>query len=355
MKTSLESFYANKKILITGHSGFKGSWLSLLLSKFNSIIYGVSLDDNDNFSMFKSSNIDKTIKNYYEDIRDFNKLYKIIKSIKPDYIFHLAAKSLVLDSINNPLDALTTNVIGTANILEIVRKLNIDCKIIVVTSDKVYDNKNLLSGYREEDRLGGTDPYSMSKAAAELVSACWQNTYFKRQFTNVSTVRAGNVIGGGDWSTDRIVPDCIRSLAQKKPIILRNPKSIRPWQHVLEPLYGYLLVGKFISNIFNKNLNLSWNFGPRIDSIISVEELTKKIIKRWGSGKYRRHKIKSTNEHIFLNINSDKAHFNLGWKPRLKIDDSLEYTLLWYKAHHNGEDMYQFSLNQIQNYFDKSE
>jgi CDP-glucose 4,6-dehydratase len=353
MKSSLESLYSNKKILITGHSGFKGSWLSLMLSKLNANIYGISINDNYDFSMFKSANIDKITHNFYQDIRDYEKLNKIIKLIKPDFIFHLAAKSLVLNSIANPLDTLTTNIIGTANILESVRYLKTDCKTIVVTSDKCYENNHILSGYREDDRLGGTDPYSMSKAATELVAACWNKTYFDSRSKHIATVRAGNVIGGGDWSTNRIVPDCINSLIKNKKIILRNPNAIRPWQYVLDPLYGYLLVGKFMSDSGDKNFNLNWNFGPTMSNIITVEELTKSIVTKWGKGQYKYSATRKENEHSFLNINSDKAYLTLGWKPSLDIDNSLEQTISWYKAFHSGEDMYKFSAKQVFNFLNK--
>ena len=341
MKNIIEVF-KNKKVLITGHTGFKGSWLCKLLLEFGAKVSGISLEAEKN-SLYNLLKLDNEVDSHICDIRKLENIENIIKEINPDIIFHLAAQPLVIESYNNPLYTFETNIIGTINILEAIRKLNnLECAIMI-TTDKVYDNKEWAWGYRENDSLGGNDPYSSSKACAELVIKSYKKSFFEK--LKIATARAGNVIGGGDFAKDRIIPDIVRAIEKNESVELRNPDSVRPWQHVLDVLYGYLLLAynliennKNISE--NKNGDLpSYNFAP-IDNKRTVEYITKVFIDNIGRGSY---KIKSqdTNkkEMNILRLDSSLARKELLWEEKFETDEAIKQTALWYGEYLNNKDI----------------
>jgi CDP-glucose 4,6-dehydratase len=339
-------FWQNKRVLITGNTGFKGSWLTLLLSRFSTKLYGISLKSSQK-NLYKECNLSNLIKTYYCDIRNYVKLNFYIKKINPDIIFNLAAQSLVLKSYEDPLFTYETNIIGTANLLEVFKKNTSIKTIIFVTSDKVYSNKEKRKPFNENDRLGGIDPYSASKASSEVLIDSYINQ-FKKNNRSISVVRSGNVIGGGDWSSDRIIPDIIKSIYNKKKFFLRSPNSIRPWQHVLDPLVGYIkLVEKSYFNKLNSGI---YNFGPRIQDNISVINLIKKI------SKVEKDLIftlkKSTKyESKFLKLNINKSKKKLNFFPRINLDSSIDKTLNWYKKYYKGRKPIDLCNEDINSYF----
>lgn len=341
MKNIIEVF-KNKKVLITGHTGFKGSWLCKLLLEFGAKVSGISLEAEKN-SLYNLLKLDNEVDSHICDIRKLENIENIIKEINPDIIFHLAAQPLVIESYNNPLYTFETNIIGTINILEAIRKLNnLECAIMI-TTDKVYDNKEWAWGYRENDSLGGNDPYSSSKACSELVIKSYKKSFFEK--LKIATARAGNVIGGGDFAKDRIIPDIVRAIEKNESVELRNPNSVRPWQHVLDVLYGYLLLAynliennKNISE--NKNGDLpSYNFAP-VDNKRTVEYITKVFIDNIGRGSY---KIKSqdTNkkEMNILRLDSSLARKELLWEEKFETDEAIKQTALWYGEYLNNKNI----------------
>lgn len=346
--------YNGKKVLITGHTGFKGSWLSIWLNELGAEVVGYALDVKSPEDNFALSGISDSIVDIRSDIRDLDALKHVFEIYKPDMVFHLAAQPLVRLSYSEPRMTYETNVMGTINVLECIRESNSVKTAIVVTSDKCYKNVEQMWGYRETDPLGGYDPYSSSKACSEILTSSYTNSYFnpsdyKKHGKAISSVRAGNVIGGGDWSIDRIIPDSIRSLSNNKPIYMRNPFSVRPWQHVLEPLSGYLLLGALMEGDGAKYSG-AWNFGPDSASIITVKELVGKLINIWGEGKYiiapdagKQH------ESNLLSLDCTKARLGLNWVPRLDVDEALEYTVSWYK-NYKSTDVYNICVSQIKSY-----
>ncbi|AWI06922.1 CDP-glucose 4,6-dehydratase [Clostridium drakei] len=348
-----DSFYKDKNVLITGHCGFKGSWLALWLKELGANVIGYGLSpytQNDNFEVTKLK--DKII-DIRGDIRDLNKLNNIFSVYKPEIVFHFAAQPLVRVAYENPKETYEINVMGTLNVLEAIRKSETVKTAVMITSDKCYENNEQIWTYRESDPLGGYDPYSSSKACCELLIASYRKSFFneadyKVHNKAIASVRAGNVIGGGDWSRDRIVPDCVRALRNKESIKIRNPGAVRPWQHVLEPLCGYLELAKKM--YYNINYCGAWNFGPDFKSIIKVSELVDFFIKAWGSGKYESvYCNDGYHEANLLSLDCTKAKLLLEWKPRLKIDEAINYTVDWYKCFENS-DMYKFDVDQICNY-----
>ena len=329
-------FWKNKKVLITGHNGFKGSWLTLWLLSLGAIISGFSKENDNELDLFKELEISKNIENNIIDISNKEKLFKIIKSFKPDIIFHLAAQPLVRRSYKEPLLTWSTNVFGTINLLEGSRLLENKCAVIIVTSDKVYENKKSIYGYKENDKLGGHDPYSSSKAACEILTSSWRNSFcgteiYQKNNLFIATARAGNVIGGGDWAEDRIIPDLIKASINNKPLNLRNPLATRPWQHVLEPLSGYLCLAENLFLSESKNLASSFNFGPHISSNKKVEELIIETQKYWPKDLTINYSESSLHEAYLLNLNIDKAYHELNWSPRWQFNKSVEMTTNWYK------------------------
>jgi CDP-glucose 4,6-dehydratase len=325
--------YSGKTVLVTGDTGFKGSWLALWLSKLGADVTGLGLppvtcDDN-----YVVTGLESKIHHIDGDIRDSNITSKIIQEIHPDFIFHLASQALVLDSYRDPHHTFTTNIVGTLNVLEAIRN-NPSVKAgVMITSDKCYENRGWIYGYRESDPLGGRDPYSASKGAAELVISSYIRSYFTEENTpSLASVRAGNVIGGGDWAKDRIVPDTIRSLMKQEPVHIRNPHAVRPWQYVLEPLYGYLLLGSALLKD-KKTYSGAWNFGPHYENAVSVKTLVKEILRQWGSGSYSIESSQNTaGESSILMLDISKAVQVLGWNPCLSLYESIRLTLDEYRV-----------------------
>ena len=349
MKNIIEVF-KNKKVLITGHTGFKGGWLCKLLLEFGSKVSGISLEA-DKISLYNLLKLDNEVDSHICDIRKLENIDRIIKEINPDIIFHLAAQPLVIESYNNPLYTFETNIMGTINILEAIRKLNnLECAIMI-TTDKVYDNKEWVWGYRENDSLGGNDPYSSSKACVELIIKSYKKSFFEN--LNIATARAGNVIGGGDFAKDRIIPDIVRAIENNEAVELRNPNSVRPWQHVLDVLYGYLLTAyNLIKN--NKNISAnkngelpSYNFAP-IDNKRTVEYITKVFIESIGKGSYKI-KTQDTNkkEMNILRLDSSLARKELLWEEKFDTDEAIKQTALWYREYLNNKDI---TNKQIKDY-----
>tara|TARA_B100000886_G_scaffold340480_1_gene310335 strand:+ start:20798 stop:21895 length:1098 start_codon:yes stop_codon:yes gene_type:complete len=356
-KMSDNHFWKNKRVLITGHTGFKGSWLTLWLNYLGSSICGFSKDDdNDGFNLFNLLNISSKIEHHVDDISNSRKLSKIVEGFKPNIIFHLAAQPLVRKSYKEPFLTWSTNVMGTLNILEATRNLRNKCVIIIITSDKVYKNKNWLYGYREEDELGGHDPYSSSKAACELLTNSWRLSYCgekhnQKQNLFVATARAGNVIGGGDWAEDRIIPDLIKSLLGQNELLIRNPKATRPWQHVLDPLSGYLTLAEKLFNSDNDLHTKSYNFGPPKTSNKSVEDLISHAIKYLPNKVKVNYSKSDLYEASLLNLNIDLAHHELGWKPKWDFNKSVYRTINWYKLFfYDKNDAKELCLSDIKEF-----
>ena len=341
--------FRNKKIIVTGHTGFKGSWLVAFLSTYGCRIYGLSKDLPSNPSHYSLLNLTKKIKNYKVDITDQKKIKKIIHKIQPDFVFHLAAQSLVKTSYNHPMLTFNSNSIGTLNILESLRYLKKKCSVILITSDKSYKNLEIKRGYKETDLLGGEDPYSASKACAELIIQSYIKSYFKNKKILVSVGRAGNVIGGGDWSKDRLIPDCFRSWSKKKITVIRNPNSTRPWQHVIEVVYGYMVLAKTLYN--NPKLHGEvFNFGPSYKKNYKVEEILTFFKSIWSTCKWRVNtKDADQKESVLLKLNSTKANQILKWKTLLSFKETLIYTLNWYKEYYLNKSKI-ITIDQINSY-----
>lgn len=345
--------FKNKKILILGHTGFKGSWLSLWLSRYSNKIYGIS----NKFYKENSFNdfLKKNIKNYIFDISDLKKLEKTLKLIKPDYIFHLAAQSIVSNSFKDPYETFITNSFGSLNLLEILkRQQKYKCTCVFITSDKCYLNLEKTSGYKESDRLGGSDPYSASKAVAELIfKSYYDSFFFKNQNLQIASARAGNVIGGNDWTKNRFIPDIIRSVKSKKILNVRNPNSTRPWQFVLEPLFGYMKLAICLST--NKKINgQSFNFGPKINKNNSVKDILKIFQKHFDDLRFKYHNdLDGVKESSLLSLNCNKSKKILQWHPKLSLSRTVEFTSNWYQNYLTKKiDPIKFSIDQIEKYED---
>lgn len=353
--------YKRKKILITGHTGFKGSWLTLWLKQLGAEIIGYSLSPPTKPNLFGILKLEKEITHIIGDIRDEKKLKTVFKTHKPDIVIHMAAQPLVKYSYLHPKKTYETNVIGTLNVLEAIRETKSVKVVINVTSDKCYDNKNWVYGYRENDPIGGYDPYSSSKGCAELLTSSYRNSFFnpqdygKTHNVALASVRAGNVIGGGDWAQDRLIPDCIRSLSRNKKIYIRNPKAIRPWQYVLEPLSGYLWLGALMWNNPIK-YNEGWNFGIHDTDFFTVKEIVKKVVELWGYGRFELNRDNKLYEMKLLKLDVSKTNFYLKWKSVYNTEIALNETIKWYKNFFSDkQDMINFTLNQIKIYVKKAE
>jgi len=354
MLNNFNSFYKNKKVLVTGHTGFKGSWLTLWLTKLGAEVIGYALEPLTSPSLFEVLNLKDKITHIIGDIRDEEKLRKVFRTYKPDIVIHMAAQPLVRYSYLYPKYTYEVNIMGTINLLEIVKEVGSTKVTIIITSDKCYENKEWIYGYRETDSMGGYDPYSSSKGCVELIVSAYRRSYFEKMEIALSTVRVGNVIGGGDWQTDRLVPDCVRALFKEEPIIIRNPNSVRPWQYVLEPLSGYLLLGALM---WKNSLEYSsaWNFGPNDKDILTVEEVVKKIIEYWGKGTYKVDMSEQVHEAKLLKLDISKAIFVLKWRPVYNVFEALEKTIDWYKKFYTleGFDGYRYTIKQIREYSKK--
>tara|TARA_B100001121_G_scaffold244106_1_gene218759 strand:+ start:77 stop:1138 length:1062 start_codon:yes stop_codon:yes gene_type:complete len=325
----IKKFYKNKKVLVTGATGFKGSWLCTWLLNLGAKVYATGYNPNKNKTLFNSLKLSKKTHLKVFDIRDFNKVDNLIKKIKPQIIFHLAAQPLVIDSYEKPYLTFDINFRGTLNILEVAKKYKFIKSVICVTSDKCYENIGKIKGYKETDMLGGIDPYSASKSSSELLIRSYIESFFRPSKRGLSSVRAGNVIGGGDWSNNRLIPDCIRSLSKNKKILLRNPNFSRPWQLVLEPLKGYLVLAK---KQFEEPLKFSgaWNFGTETKNSVSVRKIVELIINFWGNGKVKLLNKNKFYEQQNLQIDSSKAKKFLSWKTTYNTKKAVEVTTEWY-------------------------
>jgi CDP-glucose 4,6-dehydratase len=361
MDDYLQDVYKGKRILITGHTGFKGSWLSLWLKELGADVVGYALEPPTKPNLFEALNLDEKITHTIGDVRDEEHLLSVFEKYQPEFVFHLAAQPLVRFSYKEPKLTYETNVMGTVNVLEAVRKTNSVRVCIIVTSDKCYENKEWVYGYRETDPMGGYDPYSSSKGCAELVTSAYRRSFFtpkdygKNHNVALTSVRAGNVIGGGDWGEDRLIPDCVRALSQKKEIFVRNPSATRPWQYILEPLTGYLLIGGSMDED-GVGYSSAWNFGPNDESIITVEELVKLVIKHWGSGSHIIDTLNHPHEAGLLKLDASKARALLGWKPIYDVYEAVEKTINWYKNFYNGmrkEELYEFTVGEIGEYVNR--
>jgi CDP-glucose 4,6-dehydratase len=364
-----------KRVLVTGHTGFKGSWLTLWLKILGAEVIGVALDPEHDNGAFCSMNVSSLCTDIRQDINDMNSIKDIFSRYQPQVVFHLAAQPLVIESYRIPVETFHTNVIGTANVLEACRHTPAVKTIIVITTDKCYENIETGEAYKETDRLGGKDPYSASKASAEMVVHSYRESFFgPGTGTGLATVRAGNVIGGGDWADNRIVPDCIRALLAGRTVEVRNPNAVRPWQYVLEPLRGYLLLA---SRLMNDPASFSepWNFGPGVDGSRSVADLVAAVINTWNSGQTAfgqsisqspnqsitqsinhpitqspNHPITRSYEAKLLSLDITKAKTCLNWNPLLSINQSIKQTVDWYKAQSAGKNMQDFGIKQIREY-----
>ncbi len=353
----IQNIYKNKTVLVTGSTGFKGSWLCFWLKKLGANVIGIGLKPEKNSFIFNSLNLNKQIKQYYIDIRYQKKIDHVIKKEKPQIIFHLAAQSVVLKSINNPLETFETNIFGSLNILEAFKNNNIN-SLVFCTSDKCYENKEWVWGYRETDQLGGKDPYSASKAGAEIIFSSYFRSFLNNsKKVKLGSVRAGNVIGGGDYKENRIIPDMIKSIIRNKSLVLRSPNSTRPWQHVLDPLHGYLILGSYLLKNKLETELPSWNFGPDIRDLYNVNYIAKTFIKKWNSKiKIKKLNNMNKNESNLLQLNSEKAKLELGWKPVLRIDDTLDFTYQWYYDYFiNKRSAIEITDKQIDMFMKKNE
>ena len=325
---NFNSIHKDKNILVTGHTGFKGSWLTMWLHKLNANVTGLSLNPEGEFSHWKDIKL-KNINSHIGDIKDFKTVKDILLKTDPEIIFHLAAQPLVKRSYEFPIETWQTNVIGTINLLEASRQLKNLKSIIIITSDKCYENLETNIPFKETDRIGGFDPYSSSKAAVEILVKSYQKSFFDNKGPSIATARAGNVIGGGDWSDDRLIPDLIRSLMNRREILIRYPNATRPWQHVLDCLYGYLKLSEMMLN--KKRYYGAFNFGPDFSSNKSVEDILIRMKNYWPNISWKTQKNAMNYESELLSLNSDKARTELNWKPILNLNNSIKLTIEWYK------------------------
>lgn len=352
MQELFGGIYKNKKVLVTGHTGFKGSWLSLWLKELDAKVIGYALQPNTQPNHFELLDIDMI--SIIGDITDYDRLYQVFQEYQPDIVFHLAAQPLVRYSYANPVETFQTNVMGTVNVFEACKNTKSVKAIVNITSDKCYDNKEQIWGYRETDSMGGYDPYSASKGCAELVTSSYRNSFFNpddyhiKHNTLLASCRAGNVIGGGDWAEDRLIPDIIRAIEKNEIVKIRNPHATRPWQHVLEPLSGYLLVGQKLLQ-GEKEFATAWNFGPKEESDITVEEVVKNIKKYWNRFTYDIQKNDADpHEAHLLKLDCTKAAIKLHWMPEWNSDITFEKTIKWYKEFYENNKI--ISLNHIYEY-----
>jgi CDP-glucose 4,6-dehydratase len=344
-------FWKNKKVFLTGHTGFKGSWLSLWLCSMGANVTGYSIGTVKGNNLFSLAEIHKDMNSIYGDILDLKKLKSEICKFNPDIVIHMAAQALVGYSYNSPIETYTTNVIGTANILEALRYSEKTSVFINVTSDKCYENKEWDWGYRENDSLGGSDPYSSSKACSELVTSSFRDSFFKGDSSaSIATARAGNVIGGGDWSEDRLIPDILNSLLNKKKVNLRNPDAIRPWQNVLEPLRGYLMLAE---RLFDKGCDYTgaWNFGPSKKDEKTVGWIVESLQNKWsGNLEISPNSVSKYKESYFLRLDSSKSNKRLEWSPVIGLEDTLNFIVSWNKDYLLGRNVKELCLKQIKQY-----
>ena len=343
-------FWRGRRVLITGVTGFKGGWLALWLRELGAVVTGCSLPPPTVPSLFEAANVGGLVEWINVDVRDGARLRQSVAARRPEIVFHLAAQPLVRASYELPVETFETNVMGTVNLLDALRSQESVRAVVIVTTDKCYENREWLWPYREEDALGGHDPYSSSKACAEIATSAYYRSFYKARHVGVATARAGNVIGGGDWARDRLVPDIVAALAAKESAVVRNPTSVRPWQHVLEPLCGYLRLAEHLE-ADGDGFSGSWNFGPGSDSARPVSDLVESLCSAWGEGaRWHSAQTPQSHEATLLALDASKARARLDWRPRIGLDDALAWTVEWYKAFGSGADMREHSLRQIRRY-----
>lgn len=351
-------FWKDKKVLITGHTGFKGSWLALWLIKMGATVIGYALDPYTERDNFVVSNLSNKMIDIRGDILDRDKMRKAFDNNQPDIVFHMAAQPLVRKSYEYPVETYEINVMGTLNVLECIRESDSVKEAIMITTDKCYYNKEQIWGYRETDAFGGYDMYSSSKACAEILIDSYRNSFlnikdYGRHRKIIASVRAGNVIGGGDWSVDRLIPDCIKALQEDKVIEIRSPKSVRPWQHVLDALSGYILLAEKLWDN-PREYGEGWNFGPDFASFADVSTVVNKLIDIVGKGKVKEYKdLSNMHEANMLFLDTTKAKIKLGWQPKWDLDKAIEETVLWYEEEIKNKDMYAYTMNQIEQYINE--
>lgn len=344
------AFWQGRRVLVTGHTGFKGCWLSLWLQAMGADICGVALAPCTTPALFDIARVGTGMAHHVVDIRNFDALSAVVTAFQPEVVFHLAAQALVRHSYQHPVATYATNVMGTVHLLEATRHAGSVRAIVNVTSDKCYDNREWPWGYRETDPMGGHDPYSSSKGCAELVSAAYRHSFLNAAGIALATARAGNVIGGGDWACDRLVPDILAALTRGEPVQIRNPHAIRPWQHVLEPLSGYLMLAERL-HTQGAAVAEGWNFGPREDDAQPVQWLVEQLCRQWGAGAtWALQPGDHPHEAGFLKLDTSKARQRLHWAPRWTLEHALHHTIAWQRAWHAGQDMRTVCLQQISEY-----
>ena len=344
------NIYKNKKVLVTGSTGFKGSWLTLWLQSLGADVLGYALLPDTEPSMYTELGLKHRINTIFANILDRDKLKKTFNDFSPDIVFHLAAQPLVLRSYDEPVLTYETNVIGTLNVLMAARQCDSVKAFVNVTTDKCYENKEVTTGYKEDDPMGGYDMYSSSKGCSEILSSSFRRSFLEDEKSfALATARAGNVIGGGDWARDRLIPDCIKAINNSIPIEIRNPAAVRPWQHVLEPLSGYLLLGQKLLE-YGKLYAQAYNFGPIELSVLTVAEVAQKVVDNYGKGKVIVGEKKTFHEAGLLMLDITKAKEELGWTPALSADKAIKNTVDWYKKYYNKENMYDYTMQQIKEY-----
>ena len=343
-------FWRGRRVLITGHTGFKGSWLSLWLGALGARVTGLALQPPSDPSLFETATVGEGMTDVRADVRDRAGIAAILAEHQPEVIFHLAAQSLVRESYANPVETYATNVMGTVNLLDAVRHCDSVKAVLLVTSDKCYENREWLWGYRENEPMGGYDPYSSSKGCAELVVSAMRRSFFDGDSrVGIATARAGNVVGGGDWAVDRLIPDLLAAFAHQRPAEIRNPAAVRPWQHVLEPLAGYLLLAQRLCE--HKPFTGGWNFGPALADARPVSWIADRLADIWGDGaRWDTDAQQHPHEAHSLRLDCSKALAELGWSPKLSLDDALQMTVAWHREWVAGGDMRAFSLQQIRDY-----
>lgn len=346
-----QGFWKNKRVFVTGHTGFKGSWLVLWLKERGATVCGYGLAPHTTPNLFELAKIETQIESVIGNICDLEKLKSHISKFQPEIVFHMAAQSLVRPSYRDPVETYATNVMGTVNLLEAVRATTSVRSVVVVTSDKCYENKEWAWGYRESEPMGGADPYSSSKGCAELVVSAYRRSFFEKdKRVGIASARAGNVIGGGDWSEDRLIPDCVRSLEKGQAILIRNPNAIRPWQHVLEPLHGYMQLAE---KAYKDPIAYSqgWNFGPDVEQAKPVKWIADHIVRHWSGAKWQdASDPNAPHEAMFLKLDSTLARTHLDWQPRLNLESTLEMVMGWYRSVSKGEPAASVTLSQIHHY-----
>lgn len=344
------SFWQGKRVFITGHTGFKGSWLSLWLQSLDCTLKGYSLKPETEPSLYELASIEEDMESEFGDIRDIKTLSNSINNFNPQIIIHLAAQPLVRKSYQNPIETFETNVMGTVNVLEASRNCKSLKTILVITTDKCYDNKEWDWAYRENEPMGGYDPYSSSKGCAELIVSSYRRSYFNDLNISIATARAGNVIGGGDWSTDRLIPDILKAFEKSEKVTIRNPKAIRPWQHVLECLSGYLILCEYLYK-YGSEYAEAWNFGPNDTECVSVEHIVQKLSQYWGEeAQWEIDSSKQPHEAKYLKLDCSKAKNKLNWAPKWNLDETLESIVDWHKVYLNSDNIKIHTLKTINRY-----